>query len=133
MHRFVRRVDSSLGRQPWLWLLGCLLFLPSCYPGGAEDVTELDLVLTNYDGGFPFAQNPSYSIPDTIAHIYDPDDPNSIRLSYQYDQFILDTINANLKARGYTQAPPATPDVFVNVTVVGTKNWSVYHYYDYWG
>ena len=137
MQRFVRKIGPHWCRKAPVWALGGLLLLPSCYPGGPEDIAELDVVVTHFDENFPFNRNPRYAMPDSVAHIVDPDDPNSIELSRQYDDDILQRIRENLDARGYVQVPDSSvatqgSDVVIVVSAAGTKNFDVY-YYDWWG
>ena len=42
-------------------------FLVSCYPGGADNVEEMDVAITNYDRNADFTKYTTFSLPDTIV------------------------------------------------------------------
>lgn len=58
----------------------------SCYPGGADDVDEMDVAITNYDKSADFTKYTTFSLPDTIVYfVAKGETPN-----HKFDAQILD-------------------------------------------
>jgi hypothetical protein len=127
----------SLG-APWLPKLSVFLLLisavfVSCYPGDITDVAELDTVATLYDDTFPFSQQSTYSMPDSVFHLCDvAENPPSdcIKLSRANDTFILNTVRAQMQTYGWELLPgddsQGIPDVRVVVMALGSESTSWY-------
>lgn len=122
----------------WLTALcGCLLLgLQGCYPGGPELVGELDLVATSFDRSYNFTKARTYLMPDSVAHIRDEFGQDQV--SAAYDPFILQAIESQLRARGFTRLPDSSAteaaDVVVLASVTGNTNVNITsNPYDYWG
>ena len=112
----------------------------ACYPGDDVSYSDLDLLTTAYDMNTDFGTLKTYYLPDSVVHLKDTLDPSSnVDISHELDDFILDKVRSNMNAYGYTTpAEPLInrPDVFLTVSVMATKNYSVYYYYPYywdWG
>lgn len=107
-------------------ILMCAPFLYlSCAPDtGFNTVADYDVVITLYDKDFNYASLATYTLVDTVMHIYDEDNPPADdEISRQFDDLILTTIDNNMKAYGYQEVDPdqETPDVFVVVQVTITE------------
>lgn len=86
--------------------------LLGCYPDGADYTEELDIVYSNYDETYDFQSKGTYAMPDEIVLLTgDEDDP----VDYIQDQYalpILDQIEENMTALGWTRVDvDANPDV----------------------
>jgi len=114
---------------------GVLFFLSGCYPGGPEIVGEYDLVATSFDRNFNFGQARTYLMPDSVVHVRD--EYGQDQVSPAYDPFILQTIEAQMRAKGFTRLPNGTnqrADVVVLASVTGNTNVNVWsNPYDQWG
>ncbi len=122
-------------RLSFLLLVGLFTQLAvSCYPGGADDVEDLDVVLTNYDKSVDFSNFTTYSLADTV--VYFTEGVNVV-IDHQYDQAILGLVESNFNALGYTKVDPAveTPSFAVVVSAFSnvTYEYFVDYWYDYWG
>jgi len=123
-----------------VWL-GLLFFLSSCYPNGAEEIEDYDLVATSYDENFDFANVKTYYIIDSLVNITEPENRTSGRssLSRAQDRYIMDQVIANLNSLGYTRLttldPAVKPDVLVTTAAWSATNTNYYYDYwmDYWG
>lgn len=120
----------------WVVLFSALVLLGGCYPGGAEYISDTDLVYTNYDENYNFGAIQTYYLADSINHIVDKGEkPN-----YDFDAYILSELERNFDALGYTRldstnASGPQPDVAVVVTVIETTNYYAYSspWYPGWG
>lgn len=88
---------------------------------------------TNFDSAFEFEAATTFSIPDSIVHIVDPDD-NDPDIDRRYDQDILNAIEMNLIARGYVKVDIDTvvPDLAVKPAVWSTTTTGIIYDYGYW-
>ena len=124
----------SLGSIPVL--LGILLGLNGCYPNGAEEIEDYDLVATTYDQNFNFANVKTYYIIDSLVNITEPGSQASGQagLTRTQNRLIIDQVIANLNNLGYTRIttlnPSVKPDVLVNTAAWSATNTN--YYYDYW-
>ena len=77
--------------------------LMGCYPDGADYTEELDIVYSNYDETYDFQSKGTYTMPDEIIKLTgDENDP----VDYVADQYadpILDQIEENMSALGWTR------------------------------
>jgi hypothetical protein len=114
-------------------MIAGLSILWGCYPDGAEYYEETDVVYTNYDDTYNFASKGTYSMPNKIVKITgelkDGEDPEFVK-EPQNTQ-VLQKIEANMTAMGYTKVTdPATADLVLFPAV--WTNTTIYYYYDYW-
>jgi hypothetical protein len=116
------------------------LGVTACYPGDDISYSDLDLLATAYDVNTDFASLSTYYMPDSVVHLKDTADPlSNVDLTHDFDGFILDKVRSNMSAYGYTaEEHPSVnrPDIYLTVSVMGTKNINVYYYYPYywdWG
>ncbi len=118
-------------------VLGLLLTLSACRPGGAEYIDELDIVGTQYDKQADFSAKHTYSRPDTIVKIAtnnynDPDgDGKPTYISQAAANLITTQLDANMQKYGWTKVNRnQNPDVIVMLSTM--ENTNVYYYYDNW-
>jgi hypothetical protein len=125
-------------RETRLFIFSILggLFLIGCYPGDIDNVAELDLAVTIFDEGADFSSNRTYAIADTVMEIGD----GNIALTGQFDDLIVDKVQENMQALGYTEISGfsgPSPDVIVLISKTSSTNVDVYQPYpiwwDYWG
>ena len=118
-----------------LLLVGLILTLGACYPGTVDNITELDLILTNFNAEFDFGSVHSYSMPDSfidIAKLINPDLDGE--LDQSQSATIIGWIEAEMTARGYLRVPVleggTPPDFFLlpgvikSTTVVVEPGWT---------
>jgi hypothetical protein len=115
----------------------CIRDSYSCYPDEASSLSDLDVVITDYDSSFLFSSVQTYMMPDTVIAITDPNDLNN-KANHKYDQLILSQVAQQLNSLGYTRiydTLTARPDVTVLLNTVATTYYGTYWYdwYDYWG
>lgn len=117
------------------YLLAISFLLVSCYPGGAEYTSDTDIVLTNYNDAYDFGAQKTYFMSDSIQHLVDDGD----KVDTQYDKTILQALESNFEARGYTRVIPDStnpgpePDFSVVVTALKTTTTTVYGGYPWYG
>jgi hypothetical protein len=113
--------------------------LPSLLTFSACDEDEIDddeaaIVVTKPREGFNFVNIETYALPDKVAVIKDPEDTSAaFYFTEANEKAILQQIQTNLDARGYTRVQPGEgiqPDFMVEVSVIGKTASGVY--YDYW-
>jgi len=114
--------------------VGCVLLaiLGGCYPKGPIYYSDSDLVATNYDNGFDYTAQSTYALPDSVVHVVDPDerDPDIDRT---YDQTILDRLESNMDARGYTRVDdPFEADFILQPYVWSATSTGIIYDYGYW-
>jgi hypothetical protein len=114
-------------------IIGSIFLLQACFPFGPEDLEDFDIVGTFYDENVNFSNFKTYAMPDTIVKITGAGVSSS---KGQYDDLILDQIEANMGAVGYTRVQnPDQADMLLTVAVVNDEynmNNS-YDYGDYYG
>lgn len=113
-----------------LIFLGAIL--ASCYPKGPEYVSDLDLVVTNYDDEFNFGDLNTFFIFDTIVRV---GDNYSQSLPYSYDDEVLDRIRQNMLSRGWVEVNTnSQADLVMHTTAWNVTNVTYfYDWYYYWG
>lgn len=129
------RVTETRFSGAWVTTLLLVLGVAGCYPGGAEEYGETDVVLTLRAPDVDLPAGQTFGMPGTVADLgeLDEDDPDST-ISHAFDPLILSTIKQNLESLGYTYVEDAeSADLFVPVGAVIATNWVIYTYYDYWG
>jgi hypothetical protein len=123
-----------------LFLFSCIgLFtqlLISCYPGGAENVEEMDVAITHYDKNADFKNYTTFSLPDTIVYFM----ANGETPNHKYDDQILALVKSNFEAMGYTYVEPNSatdeqPSFVVTVSAFSNVNYyyGSNYWYNYWG
>jgi hypothetical protein len=116
-----------------------LFVVISCYPGGPENVQELDVAISARAPDKNFTGLQTYAMPDTIIHLRDPDETGN-EISREFDDLILERVAGNLEALGWQRdANPDSlnpPDMYVFVSLT-TTSWTAvsggYPWGGYWG
>jgi hypothetical protein len=120
-------------KKNMILLLFAFILMVSCYPDKPLYYSDLDLVFTNYEKDFDFMSKGTYAIPDKIVKITgnlnDGESPEYIKEPYNSE--ILQTIESNMTAMGWTKAvDPESADLALLPAV--WTNTTVYYWYDYW-
>ena len=114
-----------------------------CYPEEVNNVAELDVVATFDDKSMDWSTVGTYLLPDEVvdlSEILEIEDP--IDLPDEYDEFILASVEAELRGLGWTALSQEAigrgeiPDVLVLVGKVASENMAVgigYPWWGYWG
>ncbi|ESU24739.1 hypothetical protein FEDK69T_02910 [Flavobacterium enshiense DK69] len=93
-----------------LALMASFLLFSGCYPDGAENTEDFDIVYTSYDQGYNFQNAGTYSMPDEIVILGDSEEPEFIPDIYADE--IIANIERNLSNLGWTRVTnDANPDV----------------------
>lgn len=108
-----------------------ILGLAGCYPGGPESTGDLGVVVTLKDPEANFQGLATYGMED-VVHELDNPDGSSTPIDPQFDQYILDALQSQMAAAGFTRimAPDTganKPDVWLSVGAVESEVW-VYYY-----
>jgi len=133
----MRSWKFSLRDSRLLAIVAVGVTLGGCYPGELLLVEDADIVVTAYDESFDFATAGTWAMPDSVVAI-NIDGSNNL-YEHAFDQEILDQVEANMNALGYTrELDPATngADLIVLVQANVSNNYSAYTYYPYdpyWG
>lgn len=130
-------------KKPVRWAgfltLTAVVALAGCYPGSTNlDDEDYDIVLTVHDDEVDFSTYRTYVLPDTVIHIEDSDNVDTIELSREYDDLILDIADANMQALGYVEEPDPennAPDLILLASAIGTESteWFYSGWWGYWG
>lgn len=129
-------------------LLGIMLMIGGCYPGGPEYLSDYDLIATDYSQEYWNAKSPTtYYMPDSLGWIVDREDlDNNDDLSRDYDAFILGEVAENMALYQYQRVTELDmenpPDLYVFTQAIAIKNTTVSYvpgypwyggYYPGWG
>ena len=121
-------------------MIGMVLAVYACYPGGATDVSDFDLVITLYDENFDYSSigDPTlktYAMPDSVVEF--PDSTQTINPTTE--QLILQTVADNMANYGYTRiinpdtlVADSIPDVVVLCRAL-TQDFAAFTSYPWWG
>lgn len=110
------------------------LALTSCYPGGAEYTADTDLVITNYNPEFDFANVKTYYLADSVSHVV----PEGDKPDYSLDPFLVGEMERNFENLGWQRVDSTfvgKPDIAVTLTAIKVKNYNIYTipWYPGWG
>ena len=72
-------------------------FLVSCYPGGADNVEEMDVAITNYDKNADFTKYTTFSLPDTIVYFVAKGETPNHEFDAQILQLVKDNFNSDTR------------------------------------
>ncbi|MGL5682226.1 MAG: DUF4136 domain-containing protein [Marinifilaceae bacterium] len=127
-------------RSLLILLIGLGSFLMfSCYPDDANNVSDYDVAMTNYDKGFDFKSLSTFAINDTIKIISDGRTDTKVSID---TAGMIQFITKQFESLGYTLQPESAkaattastdskPTFLVTVSIVQAKNFA--YYYDNWG
>ncbi|MFZ5876581.1 MAG: DUF4136 domain-containing protein [Nitrospirota bacterium] len=142
-HDCPRRWLARAFRGMGLLIVGLLPILGGCYPYDRENTSDYDVVATTFDPGVDFSGIDTYSMPDEVRVLEDPDDDETVvgSINPQVEQAILNAIEQNMSDYGYTRVAnnpdgtaPAGVDVHITPFALETT-WvggSCYPYYWDW-
>jgi len=120
-------------------LLYSVLISQGCDSGYTLSAAETDVVVTNYDAGFDFSAQSTFSLPDEVQ-VSNPDDPDDGEdLGPQFSDLIIQETEKQMTARGYiletdpdTNPPDLEITIFAtNSDVYGTGGGYCWYYYGY--
>ena len=124
--RFDRRKALILAALTGALVLG----LAACYPGGPENLGDIGVVVTLKNPTGNFQNMSTYAMSDEVVSLVDPNDPNQTPINPALNPTILEELNAQMVAAGFTlETDPDNnkPDVWIRVGAVESKVW-VYSY-----
>ena len=145
---FIKQTNMNRIRITLSALLGLLLMIGGCYPGGPEYTSDYDLIATEYSPDYWSANSPlSYYMPDSLGWIVDREDlDNNDDLTRDYDDFILGEVAENMALYGYQRIAELDlenpPDLYVFTQALAVKNTTISYvpgypwyggYYPGWG
>lgn len=116
-----------------------LILLPiislSCYNDYGLNANDYDVVITFRNNEVNFQQYRTYAMPDSVVRMTDS---SSSPPATTYDQTILDEVEKQMTALGYTRVEPDTnnlPDVFVLVGVTSSDYYALGggYWWGWWG
>ncbi len=123
-------------------VLPLIYSLTGCYPNKIDYVDEYDVAITptaNFVEDTDFSQYTTFSIIDTIVHVYGEDEEDDPNLSRDSDEFILAQLSINMEEMGYIEIenPDSItnrPDLLLAVSATSAEYYYYYSYYPYyWG
>jgi hypothetical protein len=130
------RFNKSIKKHLLVILIPILaITVNSCYDDYGMSTSDYDIVLTLFDKEAKFGQYKSFAMADTIFHITE-DGEDSDLLSRQYDKNILERIESNMLALGYTKEENPetnTPDVAIVTAATASRNFNIYSWYPGYG
>lgn len=112
-------------------LLGIMLIIGGCYPGGPEYTSDYDLIATEYSEEYWSVNTPTtFYMPDSLGWIVDREDLENIEdLTREYDAFILGEVAENMALYGYQRVPDLDvdnpPDLYVFTQAIAVKNTTI--------
>jgi hypothetical protein len=118
-------------------LVAAAMIGAACYPYDVTSTSQLDVVATAHDSSKNFSAVQTYLLLDSVVHVI-IDSANFIEPSRQFDALIVDKVEENLQALGWTGVrynegdplPPTVPDVALLIAVTASNTTSVY--YNWW-
>ncbi len=118
-------------------VISIVIGIAACYPGGAEYVSDTDIVITNYDPDYNFETIQTYFLSDSIRHLVkEGEEPDR-----KWDDFIIGELSAHFNGLGWDRLSAAdinggqTPDADILITVATITITNIYSYpwYGGWG
>lgn len=124
-----------------LVLLAAVAFFSlGCYPETRDDVSEMDIVATQYDENVDFGVYLTYAMEDTIYDLAELDDPTyPSDLDRTFQDMIIALVKSEMAEVGYQLLPEDSteePDLRIGlgaVTVEGSLYYTWGGYYGYYG
>jgi len=111
-------------------IFGIASFFVACYPGDELTISDTDIVTTFFSKSANFATKMTYARPNSVVRIVS----GGIEIgSPPYDDDVMNRIDQNMTALGFTMADSSTADVVVGAAVA-TATWTGGSCYPgYWG
>lgn len=112
----------------------------ACYPYDVTSTSQLDVVATAHDSSKNFGAVQKYVLLDTVVHVV-IDSSNMIEIGREFDDLIIDQIEENLQALGWTGVrfspgdTPPTPtadEVAVLVSATASRSTTIWYPWNPW-
>lgn len=122
--------------QPVLAAVGLSLVV-ACYPGEITNVAQTDIVATLFDRTADWGSFQEISVLDTIVHIVEEGD--TLPISRDFDQEIINLVRQNYAALGYTLVDPDAvdpdnpPQTFALIEVTASTTTVIWQNWPWWG
>lgn len=130
-----QKKKGSITRLLLFAMIGMALAVYACYPGGATDVSDFDLVITLFDENFEYSALGSYTMPDSVVVVGD----STVTISQGTEDIILQTVADNLAKLGYmriinpdSNVTDSIPDAIVLCRAL-TQDFAAFTSYPWWG
>ncbi len=112
-------------------LIYTLLAFSACHPGGAEYVSDLDIVGTAYSKVTDFSARKTYALSPNVLKVGSDNILKPEYLDATSALVITSQIDANMKANGWVKVDTmSNPDVSIINSVMTST--TVYYYSNYW-
>jgi hypothetical protein len=98
------------------------------YPGDNARTEELDVIVTHFDPAVDFSQFTTYALAPEIKPVSSsPNDPPNFEISPELNDIVIQTIEANMAAYGWTKVDTSdNPDLAIDLGATVTRNTNVY-------
>jgi len=103
----------------------------SCHPGGVEDPSQTDVVLTFHMNGANFAANKTFAMPDSVVDI-SVAAGHDTSLNHTFDHQVLTDVAQQLQAVGYTRVGVGTKPDMVVLVAGSSTDFNAYAYVPWW-
>ena len=114
-------------------LVASAVFLPSCYPTYGLTTTDYRTVVTVYDTAQDFNELQTFYLIDSVFHIVDEDEKDTI--TRKYDEEVIAFVASNYQSLGWTRITDTlgneVPSTVVRISVTGSVNSG--GYWNWWG
>ncbi|MEN8006607.1 MAG: DUF4136 domain-containing protein [Candidatus Krumholzibacteriota bacterium] len=113
-----------------------ILGLAACYPAGPENLGEIGVVVTFRNPQGDFSNLKTYAMEDVVAELEKPGDDSSEPINPVFIPIILEGLQSQMEAAGFTREPdPETnkPDVWLSVGAVVSEVWVYWYDWGYGG
>jgi hypothetical protein len=119
-----------------LLLISFPLILISCYSDYGLATKDFDVVITFRDNEVNFRQYRTYAMPDSVVRMIDS--TNTSQPNTTFDQTILDEVEKQMTAAGYTRVEPDTNDLPDVIVLAGVTSSDYYaagggYWWGWWG
>jgi hypothetical protein len=130
-----QKKKGSITRLLLFAMIGLAMAVYACYPGGATNVSDFDLVITLFDENFEYGALKTYAMPDSVKEF--PDSTQTINPATA--TLILQTVADNMANYGYTRiinpdtlVADSIPDVVIFCRAL-TQDFAAFSTYPWWG
>jgi hypothetical protein len=130
--------NKPSGTFIWILIITIPAIFQSCYPNGPSSPEDMDLVGTSYDKDFNFSNAKTFSLPDTVVHIIDQGEGDS--LGRDHDSLIINRVRGHMISLGYQEEPLDTlipADVVLLISASSSTSSGLFFdpawWWGYWG
>ena len=134
-------MTSSVSSRYKIWLAGLVLtvalgalVLTACYPGDVNSITELDVVVTQFDSTHVWITSSTFFMEDTVYHLLDTADAsNNIPISRAFDSDIIAETRNGMLNYGYVETTDSVAATYiVAVSAAAFKVTTVTYWYPWY-